>query len=183
MIISERDDGDLVKLRTLARGEKNAEQKDRFMVAILAIERRETLDIQRSLCRSRGFVQRWAYAYRDGGIEALKDKPRGGSVAKISGLKAERLKARLDAGPTEADGVCTLRGKDIQRIAREELGTSVGLSSVYRTLERLGYSCLAPRPRHEKQDLAAQTTFKEESAPLLSAPSAGSSPRAGKARG
>lgn len=167
MLITERTVGDLVTLRKLARREKNAEQKDRFMAAALAIERRETADIQRSLCRSRGFVQRWAYAYRDGGIEALKDKPRGGSVAKISGAKAERLKARLDAGPTETDGVCTLRGKDIQRIARDELGTRVGLSSVYRTLERLGYSCLAPRPRHEKQDLAAQTKFKDESAPFL----------------
>jgi len=167
MLITERQPGDLDRLRTLARREARAEQKDRLMVAVLAIERRETADIQRSLCRSRGFVQRWAYAYRDGGIEALRDKPRGGSVAKISGVNAQRLKARLDAGPTEADGVCTLRGKDIQRIAREELGTTVGLSSVYRTLERLGYSCLAPRPRHEKQDLAAQKAFKDESAPLL----------------
>lgn len=167
MLIKEREPGDVKRLRELARREKRAEQKDRLMVAVLAIEQMETLEIQRSLCRSRGFVQRWSYAYRDGGIEAVRDKPRGGSEAKISGEKAEKLKARLDAGPTEADGVCTLRGKDIQRIAREELGTQVGLSSVYRTLERLGYSCLAPRPRHEQQDLEAQRKFKDERAPFL----------------
>lgn len=167
MLIKEREPGDVKRLRELARREKRAEQKDRLMVAVLAIEQVETLEIQKSLCRSRGFVQRWSYAYRDGGIEAVRDKPRGGSKAKISGEKALKLKARLDAGPTEADGVCTLRGKDIQRIAREELGTNVGLSSVYRTLERLGYSCLAPRPRHELQDLAAQKKFKDQSAPLL----------------
>lgn len=167
MLIKEREPGDVKRLRELARREKRAEQKDRLMVAVLAIEQMQTLDIQRSLCRSRGFVQRWSYAYRDGGIEAVRDKPRGGSEAKISGEKAEKLKARLDAGPTEADGVCTLRGKDIQRIAREELGTQVGLSSVYRTLERLGYSCLSPRPRHEQQDLEAQRKFKDERAPFL----------------
>lgn len=167
MLIKEREPGDVKRLRELARREKRAEQKDRLMVAVLAIEQMETLEIQRSLCRSRGFVQRWSYAYRDGGIEAVRDKPRGGSEAKISGEKAEKLKARLDAGPTEADGVCTLRGKDIQRIAREELGTQVGLSSVYRTLERLGYSCLAPRPRHEQQDLEAQRKFKDDRAPFL----------------
>lgn len=166
MLIRERTPGDLDQLRRLSRREKNAEQKDRLMAAALAIERRETADIMTSLNRSRGFVQRWAYAYRDGGIGALKDKPRGGSTAKISGEKAERLRARLDAGPTPADKVCTLRGRDIQRIAREELGTTVGLSSVYRTLERMGYSCLAPRPRHEKQDLDAQRVFKDR-APLL----------------
>ncbi|MFN5956416.1 MAG: winged helix-turn-helix domain-containing protein, partial [Planctomyces sp.] len=127
---------------------------------------------QRVLNRSRGFVQRWAYAYRDGGIEALKDKPRGGSVGKISGQNAVRLMARIDAGPTAADKVCTLRGKDVQRIARDELGTDVSLTSVYRLLHKMGYSCLAPRPRHEKQDPAAQEKFKIDSAPLLSGPSA-----------
>ena len=167
MLISEKTAGDLQRLRRLARLEKRAEQKDRLMVAALAIEKRETADIQKSLGRSRGFVQRWAYAYRDGGIGALKDKPRGGSVARINGENAAKLKARIDAGPTEADGVCTLRGRDIQRIARDELDTDVSLTSVYRTLHKMGYSCLAPRPRHEKQDLQAQKTFKEDTAPLF----------------
>lgn len=167
MLIRERTAGDLQRLGLLARREKRAEQKDRLMAAALAIQKRETEDIQKALGRSRGFVQRWAYAYRDGGIEALKDKPRGGSVAKISGENAAKLRARIDAGPTEADGVCTLRGKDIQRIARDELDTEVSLTSVYRAMHKMNYSCLAPRPRHEKQDLAAQKKFKEESAPLL----------------
>jgi transposase len=172
MDIRERSPGDLEHLRRLARRERNAEQKDRLMAAALAVERVQTADIQRVLNRSRGFVQRWAYAYRDGGIEALKDKPRGGSVGKISGQNAVRLMARIDAGPTAADKVCTLRGKDVQRIARDELGTDVSLTSVYRLLHKMGYSCLAPRPRHEKQDPAAQEKFKIDSAPLLSGPSA-----------
>lgn len=103
MHIRERSPGDLEHLRRLARRERNAEQKDRLMAAALAVERVQTADIQRALNRSRGFVQRWAYAYRDGGIEALKDKPRGGSVGKISGQNALRLMARIDAGPTAAD--------------------------------------------------------------------------------
>jgi len=51
------------------------------MAAALAIQKLETSGFQTSLARSRAFVQRWAYAYCDAGIEALKDKPRGGSVA------------------------------------------------------------------------------------------------------
>lgn len=167
MQVRERSPGDLVELRRLARREKNAEQKDRLMAAALAVEQVQTAEIQRVLNRSRGFVQRWAYAYREHGIEALKDKPRGGSVGRISGDNALRLKARIDAGPTPADKVCTLRGKDVQRIAKEELGADVSLSSVYRLLHKMGYSCLAPRPRHEKQDLEAQRKFRQDSAPLL----------------
>lgn len=93
-------------------------------------------------------------------------------MGKISGEKALMLKARIDAGPTPQDKVCTLRGKDVQRIAKTELGTDVSLTSVYRLLHRMGYSCLAPRPRHEKQNLQAQRQFKEVSAPLLSSSSA-----------
>jgi len=170
MHITERQPGDLTRLRKLAARQKNAEQKDRLMAAALAVEGIETSDIQRALCRSRGFVQRWAYAYRDGGIEALKDKPRGGSVGKITGENLEKLRARIDAGPTARDKVCTLRGRDIQSIAREELGVEISLNGVYRTLQRMGYSCLTPRPRHEKQDLEAQKRFKDEAAPLFSAP-------------
>jgi transposase len=171
MHIREREAGDEQTLRRLARAEKDAEQKDRYLVVVHALRGRETGDIQEALARSRGFVQRWAYAYRDGGIGALRDKPRGGSRPRINDAAAERLMARLDAGPRPGDGVCTLRGRDIRRIAKDELGVELSLSSVYRTLERLGYACLAPRPRHEKQDLEAQRQFKEERAPLLSAPS------------
>lgn len=172
MLIKEREAGDHDRLKRLAAKEKDAEQKDRLLSALHALSGEETARIQQMLLRSRGFVQRWAYAYRDGGVAALRDKPRGGSKPKISGVLREKLKRRLDAGPRPQDNVCTLRGRDIQRIAREELGVSVGLSSVYRTLESMGYSCLCPRPRHEKQDAAAQEKFKKESAPLLSPPSA-----------
>jgi transposase len=167
MHISERVAGDLKELRERARRERVAEQKDRLMAVVLALEGWETQEIQESTARSRGFVQRWVYAYRDGGLGALRDKPRGGSVAKIHGENLQKFKARLDAGPTKEDKVCRLRGVDLRRIAKEELKTEVSLSAVYRTLERLEYSYLAPRPRHEQQDLEAQKRFKEQSAPLL----------------
>lgn len=172
MMIKERAEGDVRTLVRLARRETDAEQKDRYLVAAHACRGVETGEIQTMLARSRGFVQRWAYAYRDGGIDALRERPRGGSVPRVRGQIAERLKARLDAGPTPADKVCTLRGKDVQRILEQEMGVRLSLNAAYRTLHRLGYSCLAPRPRHEKQDLAAQQKFKQEAAPLLFRPSA-----------
>jgi transposase len=169
MDIREREAGDTARLRTLARKEKNAEQRDRYLVAVHAIAGQETESIQKALLRSRGFVQRWAYAYRDHGIAGLKDKPRGGRKPRLSPAAEAALRARIDAGPRPEDGGCTLRGKDIRRILETEHGEKYSLNGVYDLLHRLGYSCLAPRPRHEKQDLAAQEEFKTESAPLLSA--------------
>lgn len=70
-------------------------------------------------------------------------------------------------GPREGDGVCTLRGKDAVRILNGEFGVAYSLNGVYDLLHRLGFSCLSPRPRHEKNDPAAMEAFKER-APLLS---------------
>lgn len=167
MQITEREAGDVERLLRLARREKDAEQRDRFLCVVHACRGVETADIQSMLARSRGFVQRWVYAYRDSGIEALREKERRGREPKLPRTREAELKARLDAGPTDSDGVCTLRGKDVQRLLEREFGVKYTLDGIYPLLHRLGYSCLAPRPRHEKQDLAAQKAFKDESAPLL----------------
>lgn len=170
MQVLEREVGDLARLKALARREADAEQRDRLRAARLAIEGVETAEVQRRLDRSRGFVQRWAYASRDGGIDAIARVPHPGKPPKLPESLHERLRARLDAAPTDSDKVCTLRGRDVQRIARDELGVDLSVSSVYRTPHKMGYSCLSPRPRHEKQDLAAQEKFKQEVAPFFSAP-------------
>lgn len=71
------------------------------------------------------------------------------------------------AGPMPKRYVCDAELRSWVVLAREELGVDLSLNAVYDTLRRLGYSCLAPRPRHEKQDLEAQKKFKEENAPFL----------------
>jgi len=169
MKIIERQDGDVARLQDLIRKERDAEQRDRYRAVTLAIEGASTKNIQKQLQRSRGFVQRWAYAYREGGIEALREQPRGGSKPKLPRECEEAFKARLEAGPRPDDGVCTLRGKEAQRILKEEFGVAMNLGTAYRTLHRLGYSCLKPRPRHEKQNPQAQQAFRIL-APFLSAP-------------
>jgi hypothetical protein len=75
----------------------------------------------------------------------------------------EQLRDRLRAGPTEADGVCTLRGEDVRRILREEFGVLRSLRATYDLLHRLGFEPLRPRPRHPKADPAAQDRFKKAS--------------------
>jgi hypothetical protein len=58
-----------------------------------------------------------------------------------------KLTARTGSQP--GNGVCTLRGRDGNDISEREFGLTYG---AYDLLERLGYSCLTPRPLHEKSD-------------------------------
>lgn len=173
MDVKERERGDIERLTGLIRATKSARQRDRYRIALWAIEGREKLDIAAALGVAKSTVETWAYRYRDApapgsGIDALAAKKPPGMRPTLPPERSAEFVARMTAGPRESDGVCTLRAKDARRILREEFGVSYSLPGVYPLLHRLGLSCLKPRPRHEKQDLEAQKKFKEEAAPFLS---------------
>jgi transposase len=163
-----RQEGDVSRLEELVRAERNALQRDRYRAVLLALQGEQALAIARALGRSRRSVQDWVYAYRDGGIETLKPGKSTGRPTKLPREMEQVFKQRVKAGPTEADGgVCTLRGQDIRRILEREFGVSYTLDGVYDLLHRLKLSCLAPRPRHRKNDPEAMRQWLD-SAPFLS---------------
>jgi len=108
-------------------------------------------------------VQEWVARYNREGLSGLKTKAGRGRKPPLTPEESERLKQRLDAGPLPDDGVCTLRGKDVQRILQHEFGQLRSLNAVYGLLHRLGYSSLVPRPQHPQADPAAQEEYKKSS--------------------
>jgi transposase len=165
--ITERQAGDVAELQRRAAAERDALRRDRYRAVLMAMEGREATEIAAALGRARRSVQDWAYAYRDGGVNAVQPARRKGREPRLPRERETELMARLDAGPRPEDGVCTLRGRDVVRILEREFLVTYTLAGAYELLDRLGYSCLAPRPRHEKGDPAAQQRFREH-APLLS---------------
>jgi transposase len=166
---------DLEQLRQRSRQQRDAKQRDHSRAVVLALEGHSAPEIAQTLARSRRSVQLWVYAYRDQGLEGLGPKRQGGCPSKLPAAKQPSFRERLLAGPTARDGVCTLRAKDIQRILREEFGVEYTVAGVYDLLHRLGFSCLAPRPRHRKNDPAQMQQWVEQ-APLLSRPQPSNTP-------
>jgi transposase len=168
MDVTFRDASDRQRLQDLIDRERGAAQRDRLRAALLACEGHEAVAIAGMLGRSRRFVQGWAYAYRDGGVDAVRPGKSTGRPPKLPRDREAAFKARVLAGPTAADGgVCTLRGEDARRILEREFGVSYTLDGVYDLLGRLDLSCLVPRPRHRKNDPAAMAAWVGR-APLLS---------------
>jgi transposase len=168
MKVTERSDGDVAELTRRAREEAKAIRRDRYRAVLMALDGREAAEIADALGRARRSVQDWVYAYRDGGVDALVPGRSPGRPTKLPRDREAAFKARLDAGPTAADGgVCTLRGRDVVAILEREFGVTYSLDGAYDLLERLGYACLTPRPAHEKADPAAVADFAAR-APLLS---------------
>jgi transposase len=133
---------------------------------LLAMDGLEGDDIALRLGRSPRFVDEWVGRYRRGGLAALRPRKQPGRRPKLTPEQEGHLKARLDAGPRDSDGVCTLRGRDVCKIIEAEFGVVHTLGGIYDVLRRLGYSSLVPRPRHRKNDPAAMEEF-EAGAPLL----------------
>jgi len=175
MQITLRHSDDAAELTRRIDQARHAKQRDRLRAVQLAVEGESTPTIMRMLGRSRGFVQRWCYVYRDHGLDAVTPTSPPGRPPQLSPEQQAAFKRRVLAGPTEADGVCTLRGLDFIRILEEEFGVRYKLSGVYDLLHRLGLSVLTPRPQHRKADPQAMAQWVER-APFLSRRCASSTP-------
>ena len=118
--------GDLGRLRRPVAAERRAlqrDQRDRCRAVLLAAGEQLAGDgVARRLGRSPRFADQWAGRYRRGGLDALVPRRPRGAAPKLSAEQQAKLKARLDAGPLPADGVCTLRGRDVVRILEAACG-------------------------------------------------------------
>ena len=106
-------------------------------------------------------VKNWGSQYNCGGIPALQEQPRSGRPPRLDPQEYPRLMQRINAPPRPEDGVCTFRGRDVQRILEHEFGVLMSLQAVYDLLARFGYSSLMPRPQHEDANPEVQEFFKE----------------------
>jgi transposase len=170
------------QLTELIRAEPRARVARRLGAVRLALLGHTAPDVAERVLLSERSVRAWVARYNAGGADALADRPGRGRHKPLTDDQEQQLRARLRAGPTEADGVCTLRGEDVRRILEDEFGVARCLQAVYDLLHRLGFEPLRPRPRHPETDPAAQDRFKKASprgSPRSPAPTPASESRCG----
>ncbi len=151
------------ELRILARKAKDGRMRSRLLALALAKQGHTAVRTAELLGLSRRIVQKWVQRYNEDGLAGLSDRPGRGRACKLSQDQQRQLQKRIESGPRKEDGVCTLRGTDIQAILEREFGVLYHLNGVYALLHRLGYSSLMPRPRHQKTDPKVQAAFKKTS--------------------
>jgi transposase len=152
----------LGELRRLERVEKDADRAKRLRIIILGMEGWTAPAVAMGVGLTRRICQRWVRRYNEDGLAGLDDRRGREPRLPLTLEQQEQVRQRLDAGPTAQDEVCSLRGKDVQRILAQEFNLLRSLAGVYHLLHRLGYSYLRPRPRHRKADPEKQATFLRE---------------------
>ena len=149
------------ELQSRYRIEKNARMAQRIQGVCLARKGLKCPEIMAITGVARRTVQLWMRKYNKHGIVGLKDKPRPGQPTILPREQELKFRKRIEAGPTKADGVSVLNGPVIRRILEREFGVLYSGQGLYDLLHRLGYSCLCPRPQHEKADPELQEHFKK----------------------
>jgi transposase len=148
-------------LQRFVEREVRADRAQRLRTVLLAKRGFTAPEVATCTGFSRRTVQHWVARYNAEGLAGLQTKPGRGRKPPLTQEQEQQLRQRLDSGPRPEDGVCTLRGKDVQRILQQEFGQLRSLNAVYDLLHRLGYSSLVPRPQHPQSDPAAQEVFKK----------------------
>ena len=153
----------LKELQRLYRSETNARLARRIHGVYLASKGLTCPQITGVTGSARRTIQQWVAKYNTGGIEALKESPRCGQPTKLSREQEQAFCKRIEAGSKNRAGVSVLNGHAIKKILEWEFAVNYSLWGIYHLLHRLGYSCLCPRPQHEKADPQAQQEFKKTS--------------------
>jgi transposase len=131
--------------------------------AILATRDHRVEDVASILRVSHRSIFRWIHRFQDGGVKALRDRPRGHRRAKLN----EEQKAAVEqwvVGGTTADGKPVLWTVEKLRLAiAKEFGVSMAKTPLWLLLRKMNLVPRRPRPRHAKADPAAQAAFKKTS--------------------
>jgi transposase len=151
------------ELTELIHREPKAKRARRLSAVRLALLGQAAPAIAPQVLLSERQVRTWVARYNADGLAGLDDLKGRGRKGPLTEAQEQRLRQRLDAGPTEADGVCVFRGEDVRRILEHEFGVLRSLDAAYGLMHKLGFEPLRPRPRHPEADAEAQEAFKKNS--------------------
>ena len=104
----------------------------------------------------RSSVQRWLKWYREGGLEMVCGRRKGG-IGKPSYLTPTQQAQLVAAAATGRFATA----QAVRDWLEAECGVVYTRDSLYTLLPRLGIRLKRPRPRHTKADPRAQTTWKK----------------------
>lgn len=152
----------------------------RFLCVWLRVERAQTPEqIALTLGWHVNTVRATQQDFARMGIEALREKPRGGRFHAAMTLEEET--EFLDGFASKAGEGSLLVVREVWQALETRLGRKVAESTVYRLLSRHGWRKIVPRPFHPKRDPEKAEAFKKGATQSKSGPrQKGQSPKASR---
>lgn len=124
-----------------------------------------------SLCgMDRQTLRDWVHRYNSDGLAGLSDRVSAGPPPRLSPGQEAEVAELVRRGPDLAEhGVVRWRRIDLAHLIETRFAVTLAERSVGAMLRRLGFRRLSVRPRHPRQDVAAQEAHKK-TLPIWSQP-------------
>jgi transposase len=152
------------ELRGLAKRSRDADQARRLLSIAAVVDGASRAEAAKLGGMDRQTLRDWMHRFNADGPDGLVNHAAPGASPKLTPAQQAEVAALVERGPIPAvDGVVRWRACDLVAWIYGQFAVSVSDATVYRLLERLGFSHMSARPKAYKQDAQAITAFKKTS--------------------
>jgi transposase len=152
-------------LRAAAARAKDAAASRRMLALALVLEGHSRTEAAQAAGMDRQTLRDWVHRYNAHGLAGLTNQPNSGAPPrKLTAEQEAQVAEWVRAGPSlDEHKVVRWRCCDLRDEIARRFGVEMHERTVGKLLARLNFSRVSVRPRHPKQDLAAQEAHKKTS--------------------
>jgi transposase len=139
-------------------------EDSRLIIKLLAIKgyaTHEAKDIASIIQTQTRTIYKWVQQFRQGGIDGLRDKPKGHRQALLNEEQKQEIAKWLDSSKTPDGTDINWTLKSLCYYIKLSLGVEIKKSAWANTLKKMNYSFRRPRPTHAKGSEVEKDDFKK----------------------
>lgn len=106
-------------------------------------------------------VFRWIHKFRDGGIDGLRDKPKGHMRSKLTEESKASILKWVEQGKNAGGESVNWTLDKLRKELEDVFDISIGITSLWKQLKKMDLVLRRPRPIHCKTDKQVQEEFKK----------------------
>jgi transposase len=128
---------------------------------IIAVSEHPLEDVACILKVSTRSILRWIKWFKEGGIESLKDQPKGHMKSKLQEEHKQEIESWIISGKNSAGKPTHWTIDKLKKEIEKKFDINIGRTPLWKHLKKLDLKLKKPRPTHAKADKEAQEAFKK----------------------
>jgi len=128
---------------------------------IIAVADHPVEDVASILKVSTRSILRWIKWFKEGGVESLKDQPKGHMKSKLEDVHKKEIEAWIVSGKNREGKPTHWTIDKIKKEIEKRFAITIGRTPLWKNLKKMDLVLRKPRPVHTKSDKASQEAFKK----------------------